>query len=330
MVAEAVPADAPDPASPRSVQTQSGLAVVVGRMMGPVFAIVDGGHFEDLPAALAGAGLAARSLFLGHGERDVERYGPWLVPIGSAEDTAKVLTLVGSLPAVVFWSCAEGDVALYGHFRRLNMTRLPVWAAAGKDGPEPGEDADRGYESVLFRHWDPRVLGALLPVLDETQFARIMGPATEICFLATDYGGLKRVIADASWPIPPRGMLTITAEQIPLVAERRAEARRRRTIGYLRSVTGSDLAQRSDEELYRHVRLTEASAGRLGIVTEAGQCRWTYLMYATRGKVESQANLLEEMRSGRQSPDETVARAMAAALDHMRQLRGGSPGIPVR
>ena len=45
---------------------------------------------------------------------------------------------------------------------------------------------------MLFRHWNPRVLGALLPVLDEVQLSRILGPAAEITFVAP---GSKRVPA---------------------------------------------------------------------------------------------------------------------------------------
>ena len=49
----------------------------------------------------------------------------------------------------------------------------------------------------MFRHWDPSVLGSLLPVLNERQFARIIGPAAEMAFFASEYGGLKRVVADS-------------------------------------------------------------------------------------------------------------------------------------
>ena len=182
------------------------------------------------------------------------------------------------LPAVVFWSCPEGDVALYGHLRRLNRVRLPVWAAAGKAGPDPGVAADLGYETVLFRHWDPRVLETLLPVLDEAQFSRIMGPAAEICFVAPDHGGLKRVIADASWPPASPGMMVLRPERVGDVTDRLASARRHRLRLYLRDVTGPALDGLPDRAVDEHVRYSERTAKELGIVTEAGQCRWTYLV----------------------------------------------------
>lgn len=214
----------------RAAPSPGDLVRAVARMPGPVFAVVDGGHFDDLPAALSAAGLASRSLFLGEAGHEAELAGPWFVPIAAEGDVTKVLGVVGDLPAVVFWSCVQGDVALYGHLRRLNMARLPGWAAAGKDGPEPGNGADHAYEAVLFRHWDPSVLGALLPVLDEGQFARVLGPAGEVAFYAEDYGGVRRVVADADWPAQPAGMLTIRSEQVGALVERRTEVFEKRLI----------------------------------------------------------------------------------------------------
>ena len=304
----------PRPGLAPSASGQAGLARVVARMSGPVFAVVDGGHFADLPALLAGAGLAARSLFLGHGEREAERSGPWLVPVAGEADAARVLGLVGDLPAVVFWSCPAGDVELYGHLRRLNMAQLPVWAAAGKEGPEPGVEADLGWEAVLFRHWDPSVLGALLPVLDEGQFARVLGPAGELAFFAEDYGGTKRVVADPDWPVQPPGMLTITAEQVGALTERRVEAQRRRIVAYLREVTGGELAGASDADVRAHVLHCEAGARELGLVTEGGRCRWAYLVYATRGQVAREPELIRLIRHGDQVPDAQIEGLMDAAI----------------
>jgi DNA-directed RNA polymerase specialized sigma24 family protein len=42
-------------------------------MPGPVFAAMDGAQFDDLPALLKGAGLARRSLFLGHADKKLKK-----------------------------------------------------------------------------------------------------------------------------------------------------------------------------------------------------------------------------------------------------------------
>ena len=313
----------------RAAPVQGDLVRVVARMPEPVFAVVDGGHFDDVTAVLGAAGLASRSLFLGEAGREAELAGPWLVPIAREGDAVKVLGVVGELPAVVFWSCAQGDAALYDHLRRLNMARLPTWAAAGKDGPEPGVAADLAYEAVLFRHWDPRVLGALLPVLDEGQFSRILGPAAEITYFAADHGGAKRVVADPDWPLAPAGLLTITSDQVGALVERRVEAQRRRVAKYLRDVTGNELAQAPEVSVHRHVLQSEAGARELGLVTESGRCRWAYLMYATRGRVAQQPDLIHLIRHGEQAPDQQIKSLMDATIRGLREeqqalLRGTS------
>ena len=216
------------PASAPARPAQDRLIPIVARMPPSVFAVVDGGHLDDVASVLGGSGVLARSLFLGEASRDVQRFGPWLVPIAGAADVATVLSIVGDLPAVVFWSCAGGHDALFHHLRRLNMARIPEWAAAGKTGPERGVAADLAHSSVLFRHWDPSVLGALLPVLDAGQFSRILGPAGELAFHASDYGGTRRVVHDPEWPLAPAGLLTITGEQAAALTDRRVAAKRQR------------------------------------------------------------------------------------------------------
>ena len=91
----------------------------------------------------------------------------------------------------------------------------------------PGDDgaarstADAATETVFFRHFDPRVLGALMPVLDAAQFSRMLGPAAEIAFLASDHGGVRRVLADAAFPPAPPGLLTFRRKQIEALNDRR-------------------------------------------------------------------------------------------------------------
>ncbi len=314
----------------RAASSQGDLARVVGRTSGPVFAVVDGGHFDDLPGLLSGAGLAARSLFLGHGERESERFGPWFVPLAggsggpgdAAADTVRVLGLVGDVPAVVFWSCAAGDVALYGHLRRLNMARLPAWAAAGKDGPEPGVEADLGWEAVLFRHWDPGVLGALLPVLDEGQFARVLGPAEEVAFHAADYGGGKRVVADPDWPVQPAGMLTIRPDQVQALVERRVDASVRRQADYLRRVAPEHVAHLEDGQLTSLARQHQQEALAFGIRADAETFMWSFMRVTSVGNLahdEGIVRLMADTRFGVDS-EARLRRLFGLRTDYLRHM----------
>ena len=306
-------------AAPR---TPSTLAFAASGMKPQLFGIMDGGHFDDLPSGLSAAGLSARSLFLGHGNQDVERHGPWLVRMPSSRDVDLALDLIGSLPAIVFWSCPAGDMALFHHLRRLNMVRLPVWAAAGRLGPDPDDPGDRGWRSVLFRHWDPGVLGALLPCLDETQFNRLLGPACEIVFDPLDGHGAKRVVADPGWPVSPAGPLTIRPEQVEALTARRVAESHSRVADYLRDVFPEAMPSYSDQELQTFVRDADTSGRQLGIRTEAGHKRWAYLVMASEGQVARTPGALDFIRHGGSSPDDQV-RQMIAMLAGQMQQRGG-------
>ena len=201
------------------------------------------------------------------------------------------------------------------------MVRILVWAAAGKAGPEPGVEADQGYETVLFRHWDPSVLGALMPVLDEAQFSRILGPAKEIAFHTDDHGGMRRVVNDLEWPAAPSGMLTIRPKQVAGLTGRLAAARNRRLVSYLREVTGHDLDGVPDAALHEHVEHSEVSANELGITTEAGHCRWVYLMYLTDGEVARRLEITGAIRSGSQAPDIQLEEIMVESIRHLERTR---------
>nr|WP_279357921.1 DUF4123 domain-containing protein [Methylobacterium indicum] len=219
-----------------------------------------------------------RSLFREHADVEVERAGPWLVPVGQATDAPeRIFSLVGDRPAVVVWSCDAGEPALYRHLRSLNLVQIPVWAAAGASTP-PENGVEAPAETVLFRHWDPRVLGALMPVLDAGQFIRIVGPASEITYWAEDYGGLKRVIADPDWRGAGGGLLSIRGEQIALLGDRRVQASRRRIMNFLRTSVPEHASSRSDSELYQDVVRYEASARAVGLSSERSFGKWAHLM----------------------------------------------------
>ncbi|KTS13394.1 hypothetical protein NS229_28860, partial [Methylobacterium indicum] len=63
-----------------------------------------------------------------------------------------------------------------------------------------------------------------MPALNPAQFARVLGPASEIAFLAEDYGGVRRIVPDPGSPPDPGGTLTIGSDQIERLNERRLRA----------------------------------------------------------------------------------------------------------
>ena len=292
------------------------LAAIVAAFAAEPFAVLDGAQVASLPEMLSRQGLSARPLLRSPADTGVERAGPWLVALGTT-GLRSVLALVGDQPAAVFWAWPNGEAALHGHLRRLNMARLPSWAATGQPEPEGG---GVGTRNVLFRHWDPRVLGAVMPALRADQFRRVLGPATEIAYAAPEFGGVRRVVSDPEWPLAPAGPLLITSDQAGAIAERRGDARQARMVAFMRASVGEPLAGVPEADIHEHLRESEAAADRLGIRTEAGHCRWAFLMYATNGEVARHADVADFVRAGK--PDAQVEALMGEAARSLRSGRG--------
>lgn len=292
----------------------------VAAFPGQGFAVLDGARFDDFPRLCRRERLFARSLFLDHADAEVEKAGPWLVGLGQAPDALdRVLELVGEEPAAVYWCCAAGEAVLYRHLRTLNMAQIPTWAAGGGTAA-PADGAGQEPVPVMFRHWDPRVLGALLPGLDGAQFARVLGPAAEIAFLAVDHGGVRRVVADAALPRAPGGLLAIRSDQIEALNARRLAASHRRTASYLREVAPEVFDGMPDDSVMAFVRYGYESGCRLGLTTEPGHRRWAYMLMASGGRVLDTPGAVAFIRNGRAPPDDQVATALRLVA---RQLEAG-------
>lgn len=185
---------------------------------GPVYAVLDGAHFENLPQQLLIGGFVSRPLYLDRGDNDPQRVqtSPHLVWIDEREMslmgrrpalvTLELLALIGDRAGAVFWQCPTGGEALYRHLRGINMVLIPADAAgtddpvaeveAGGDdlvdasdeadamiAPEPddGKDPQTGNDThsmVLFRHADANVITQLLASMSPDEKARFLGPAS--------------------------------------------------------------------------------------------------------------------------------------------------------
>lgn len=246
------------------------------------YALLDGGHFDDLPAQLKQGKLFARSLFLDQVDIEVQKAGPRLVSVSQSPDAAdRVFELVDMKPAAIFWHCEAGEGVLYKHLRTLNMASIPAWAAAGK---QERDDQPEAYSLVFFRHFDPRVLGAVLPTFNARQLGRFIGPAEEVGFVSEEYG-FKRVLSDYVSKNFSASPLVISADQIDAISERRTEVSFRRIGLYLRRYASSKTDTLNDNKLGAAISSYALEAKSLGINKESSLGIWAYMRMTSKNNL---------------------------------------------
>lgn len=169
----------------------------------PVFVVLDGAQFADLPASLAASDLTHRSLYLDRGDNHPERLAtaPRMaaLPEDRHREAAVDLLREGSGSAGVFWTCPAGGDRLYRHLRRLNRVHVPVLTdadyrdVAGSASPVPSMPDDP-TSFPLFRHADANVMAQMKLGLEPETIATLLGPAPGIVFLAgPEWSGLQRI-----------------------------------------------------------------------------------------------------------------------------------------
>ncbi|WP_155888452.1 DUF4123 domain-containing protein [Inquilinus limosus] len=306
---------APSLDQPRPEEVARSLTATLDARPGPLFAVLDGGLFDDLPGDLMRQGIACRSLFLDHADKEVERAGPWLVALADERVRAHVVDLAAARPCAVFWRWPAGDMALWRHLRTINEVLIPV-----ESGPEAGSDPP--MERVLFRHWDPNVLASVLPLLDPAQFARVLGHACAVVMHAPDYGGLKEAPRSADLPPPPRGPLRLSAVQMMELQDAMVHASRLRIARFLKGQMPSEAVGITDEYLWRATLASEKSAAELNIRTEQGRARWTYLMVLSGGQAAALPEVRGFIGSGEAGPDAQVKALIQHTADALRVYDG--------
>ncbi len=184
-----------------------------------------------------------------------------------------------------------------------------------------GEDVSGmpSYETVLFRHWDPNVLGSLLPLLEAPQQARFLGAATGLAFDAAEHAGFIALARSAGLPAPQTGLLRFTTEQMAKLQLVRSNASRARIAAYLRDVAAQRTSGMGDAELDAWIRRAQASGRAIHLRTERAQALWAYLEIASNGQV-GQSTAIREclLQNGGQEEAAFFALAEATAQNAMR------------
>jgi hypothetical protein len=288
----------------------------VRRLPAEIFAVVEGAHFDDAPAELKALGLAGRPLYL-EGEKDSDvASGPHLVPIRNLYAFEKLGAMIGNKPAAVFWSWQHGAETLYRHLRTINLVEIPRENAGG-----PGASA---YEAVVFRHADPNVLASILPLLDASQFSRLLGAAAGIVMDATDFGGVKIAPRPDNLPASPHGFLRFSKDQIAVIRQRGGERSHRRIARYLREVAPDPTDKMSDAEIHAAVLKSEKTGKEIGLHSEQAFGKWSYLNIITGGRILEQDGVRRYMTDGAHPPDQKVTlmlRSLGLAFEQLERRR---------
>jgi len=299
------------------------LAKAVRAMPGPVFAVLDAGQFDDLPSELSKADIKAQSLFLGQSDFETQKYGPWLADTYSAASLDRLLDVIGDRPAAVFWSFPAGERALYSHLRKINAAKVPV-PRDGAPAPLLGERRPRSdYEmtQALFRHWDPRVLSEVLAVLDEDQFARLLGGAQWLVLVDEDGH-----VVEASGAQVATGrrhkMLELTIDQVEAISHLRMLSSRKRIANYLREAAPEPSAAFDDKGLLHFVERCERSAAVFGVRNERSLGLWAYMQITSKGDFSHDPRVQDLFRVRDYStPDQRVVMLFDARLNAMKMAR---------
>lgn len=321
----------------------------------PLFAVLDGAQFDDLPSELFDGDFEHRPLYRNDniGHQDRVRTTPQLVWLDHERTTTtrtpnpqpdqaeakaapavleKLFYLIGERPAVVFWVCPQGGDVLFRHLRTINMVLFPSDASfdpgrSYEANPLPVPDDDEkqaeesGHDLVLFRHADANVMAQVTPALDKLQFARLFGPANMILFAPNDDwgGGAKQATKPDKLPKPPAGPLKLQLETIQAIEKQRLMAARLRRVNYLRDTCGEETDGASDEAIATHIRASEATGRQLGLISEAAHCRWAFIMCKTNGRVMQVPEVHRRIAREGRSPDDQVKRLMAEIATTLKQ-----------
>ncbi|WP_334189553.1 DUF4123 domain-containing protein [Noviherbaspirillum sp.] len=154
-----------------------------------LFAVVDAAVLDGLLETLHAMGTSSfRCLLPGHIEPDIAHVAPYLAPLQAGSPLVAWLDTRCHLPWGYVIESGLSLAALQLHLRRFSETR----------GPQG--------EEWWFRYWDPRVLRALVSILDPTQGAAFMNGIVRI-----HVPGQGRPVTSASWDTQ-RGRIALSTD----------------------------------------------------------------------------------------------------------------------
>lgn len=309
----------------------------------PVFAVLDGAQFDNLPQALLLGDFVSRPLYLDRGDNNPEQIitAPHMVWLDerpekstgrAPQETIPVLmALIAGRPAAVFWQCPDGAEALYRHLRGINMVMYPKEALTDFVEPQSAEtdeiqkpETPDTHTLVLFRHADANVLAQTVPAMGTVEMARLSGPATQLIFapalewaMGRDWWRADR---PENLPNPHRRHLRISMETVGRTEGVRLQRNRGHITAYLRRVAPDQTRDLDDATLNAMTGRYMNEVRSYGVRSEAAMGRWAYLQVLTGGRMSGRKEIIDYimLADGKKSADERVRDLM-----HMAAFRAG-------
>lgn len=290
------------------------LVPVLAAIEDPVFAVIDGAQFDDLPTQLQHANLPCEPLFLDGVNTANRASGPHLVALPDMPAKDRVAEVLGDRPAAVFWVWPNAQEALFRHLRGLNMVRIPRQLRQAGDLPSAGAI---NTEAVFFRHADPNVMVALWPLLNEGQIARLLGPALALVVDAPDYDSRGTLYRPANLAQMQPGMLTLSQAQYDALSDRMVTAQRNRLRRFLLR-NPPPTGALNNRELEKVLDDSARSGNKIGLRSEQGHARWAYLNQITGGKVAQMPAVQALMGREGADPDRDVSKLLDVIAASLR------------
>ncbi|MEE3504355.1 DUF4123 domain-containing protein [Acidiphilium acidophilum] len=279
------------------------LAQVLKAWSSPVFATFDGAKFDDLPKLVAQADITVRSLFLGQDDPRAIKAGPWFASLGE-RSLSSLLGVDGISVAAVFWRGGCNMEAAFHHFRTLNLVDVP----RPKNAPADPFAADP--ETVLFRHWDPSVMGLVLPLFDPGQRSRLFGPMEALAIYDGGSDGVRVAKRRPDWPPPPQGRLCLSTAQLDGITTGLSQRMNRKIANYLRTTAPERLSGTDESTLLQDVDLSMKTGRAMGLESERALGQWAWLMLVSGRTILSNKDAVVTITTGIGTPDERIGRLL--------------------
>ena len=160
------------------------------------------------------------------------------------------------------------------------------------------------------------------PALDPAQRARLFGPFSAQLLHSPRPGAKRLAMRKPDWPKPSRGWLRFSAEQIAAITGSMTGRSHQAIAAYLRTTAPDQTSALAEADLLDHVAESEQSGRALGLSSEQGLGRWSYLMLVSEGRIAGSEPARAYIRTGPGSPDQNISvlmKAIAGTLHEREQ-----------